>query len=278
MFGRSSSASVVDVLSDEVLQQLCTCLPGRELLRFAVANSSLHSLTLDSHKIWHALCYALLGEPLCRLHVTLANRAEEAISTEFWRKLFRRGLELRLARWSPDLRGAFLASGEGGDGTDEAKNEAIKQATVGSGHCAVGIGSRVVKLGGLRPQCQLDHVHAAIFDLNALTVREVNLTADSEKPERRMRHAACAIKPAFLGGKDAVLALGGCSDHTKQPCEGGLKFLHILELLDDTSNLGRWHSVWAEGQAPSAIWHHICGSFAGGKRVVVFGGLTPHGG
>ena len=30
------------------------------------------------------------------------------------------------------------------------------EAVVGSGHAAVGIGSLVVKVGGLRPQCPLD--------------------------------------------------------------------------------------------------------------------------
>jgi len=35
---------------------------------------------------------------------------------------------------------------------------------------------------------------------------------------------------------------------------------------------GRWHSLPASGEAPGAIWHHICGSFALGQRVVVFGG------
>ena len=37
----------------------------------------------------------------------------------------------------------------------------------------------------------------------------------------------------------------------------------------------KWHCTDAHGEAPRAIWHHGCGSYAGGKSVVVFGGDMP---
>merc|ERR1712190_18847 len=36
-----------------------------------------------------------------------------------------------------------------------------------------------------------------------------------------------------------------------------------------------WREIYAEGECPRAIWHHTAGSFAQGKRVVVYGGDIP---
>mmetsp|Transcript_107658 Transcript_107658/g.347472 ORF Transcript_107658/g.347472 Transcript_107658/m.347472 type:complete len:614 (-) Transcript_107658:300-2141(-) len=266
----AGSASAVDVLSDDVLEQLCMCLPGRELLRFSASSRQLNGLASASSVIWGHLSRALLGWPLCQLHVALARRRGREVDAAFWSSLFRRGLELRCARWSSDLRAAFLQS-LGSEGAEER----FMDAAIGSGHCTVAVGQRlVVKLGGLRPQCRLEHIHAAAFDLADFTIREVALTPDSAKPERRLRHAACEIRPSLTNGRPAVLVLGGCHDRTKQPCAGGLQLLQILELFEDGSSAcsGRWHTVQAEGAAPRYIWHHICSSFASGRRVVVFGG------
>ncbi|CAK0835283.1 unnamed protein product [Prorocentrum cordatum] len=275
----SATVSVLDAISEEVMQQLCLCLPGRELIRFSAAARPLKELVSSSDAIWKRLVRALLGEPYCHLHAALAAKANRITDTEFWRTLFRHGQELRVARWAPSLRSAFLGCSPGAQPDAEAAVEAAKerasQAVVGSGHCSVGIGNRVVKIGGLRPSCDLEHLHAAIFDLTALTIHELELTEDSQKPERRLRHAACEIRPAVTNSRPAVLVLGGCHDQTKQPCKGGLKLLHILELFDDKPALGRWHSLEAHGEAPAAIWHHICGAFASGTRVVVSGGDFP---
>jgi len=271
----SGTVSVLDAVSEEVLQQLCLCLPGRELLRFSGAARPLKELVSSSDAMWKRLVHALLGEPYCHLHATLAAKSNQITDTQFWRTLFRQGQELRVARWAPALRSAFMGSSEDGEAEAEAAKERASQAVVGSGHCSVGIGNRVVKLGGLRPNCHLGHLHAAIFDLTALSVHELELTEDSEKPERRLRHAACEIRPALTNSKPAVLVLGGCHDRTKRPCKGGLKLLHVLELLDDKPALGKWHSVEAHGEVPAAIWHHICGAFASGTRVVVSGGDFP---
>jgi hypothetical protein len=196
------------------------------------------------------------------MHTTMAMRAGQPVDTTFWQTMFRQGQEIRCVRWSEDLRNGFLGE----------SNEDVQKALVGSGHAVVGLAGLVIKVGGLRPQCPLEHVHAAIFNLESLAVSEVRLTDDSQKPERRLRHTACAIKPQFTNGEPAVLVLGGCSDQTKQPCKGGLHLLHVLELINAAESLGKWHSIWADGDAPSSIWHHICGSFAAGKKVVVFGG------
>lgn len=269
---RPHRMNVADALSDEVLHQLCVCLPGRELLRFSAAAKSLHEMTTGSENIWKRLCYASLGQSLCQLHLTFMSRKRATIDVHFWKDLFRKGREFHSAAWSPEMRAEFMGiSGIGQDLSDEAQEE-IKAATVGSGHCTVGIGSYVVKTGGLRPNCRMDYLHTAIFDLSALKVHELALTPDSEKPARRLRHASCAIRPALTDGQNAVLVLGGFNDRNKQPCEGGLYVLHVLELFYDEAFSGRWHSVRAQGEAPESIWHHICGSFAGGKKVVVFGG------
>jgi len=195
----------------------------------------------------------------------------EMADARFWRKLFRNGQELRAVRWASNIRSAFLEPLEGEESAPQV-NERVSKAVTGSGHCSVGVGCRVVKVGGLRPGCPLDYIHAAMFDLRTLTVNDVKLTEDSQKPERRLRHAACEIRPPVTDGKAAVLVLGGCHDKTKRPCKGGLRLLHILELLDGVQALGRWHSVEATGEAPSSIWHHVCGSFSAGTRVVVSGG------
>mmetsp|Transcript_37899 Transcript_37899/g.80530 ORF Transcript_37899/g.80530 Transcript_37899/m.80530 type:complete len:560 (-) Transcript_37899:51-1730(-) len=260
----------VTALSDEVLLALCECLPGRDLLRFSATATPLNRLTSDSSAIWRFLSAALLGDPSCYLHAASAERAGVAVDTRFWKSLFRHGLGLQLAHWSPNLRTEFLQSLPGEN--QEENNEHAQQATVGSGHCAVGIGHLVIKVGGLRPNCTLDHLHSVVFDLKGLAIREVSLSPDSAKPERRLRHAACEIRPELTSRQPAVLVLGGCHDRTKKPCQGGLHLLHVLELLNADGTVGKWHSIPATGQAPGSIWHHICGSFAFGRKVVVFGG------
>merc|ERR1712176_757137 len=102
----------------------------------------------SSARIWRRLSYSLLDEPMCRLHVALHERAGGTENTTFWRKFFQKAQELEEARWSSDLRSAFLASYEG-----------VEAAVVGSGHCVSCLGDLVVKTGGLRPQCQLEHIH-----------------------------------------------------------------------------------------------------------------------
>lgn len=262
--------SAVDALSDEVLQFLCLCLPGRDLLRLSVTAKTLNRLTSDSKGIWRFLSTALLGDPLCNLHIALAERIGKPVDTKFWQSLFRHGRELRLARWSPSLREAFLSSLSAT--SEEDRKDKMENATVGSGHCTVGMGHLVIKVGGLRPQCPLDHLHTVVFDLKNLAIRELTLSPDSEKPERRLRHAACEIRPELTSRQPAILVLGGCHDRTKRPCKGGLQLLHILAILDEDGSKGKWHSIPTEGRAPGSIWHHICGSFALGRKVVVFGG------
>lgn len=267
--------NAVEVLSDEVLEQLCVCLPGRELLALAGASTALQHLAADSAVIWSHLSRALLGEALCHLHLTLNSRRGHAADANFWRALFRRGHEFKLARWSLDLRAAFLRSVVASGG--RSANDEIRQMTCGSGHSSVGIGGLVFKCGGLRPECKRDAIHTSVFNLETLRMYEVELAADSAKVGRRLRHAACEARPAFLSGRPALLVLGGCHDRTKAACPGGLRVLNFLELLSDDGSSGRWHSLEAGGDAPAAIWHHICGSFSKGKRVVVFGGDFPRG-
>lgn len=266
----ASTSSAVDAICDEVLQLLCQCLPGRDLLRLSVAAKPLNRLTSDSKGIWRFLCTALLGDPICHLHTAVAEQKKQTVDTRFWQKMFRHGRELRLARWSPSVRTVFLQSLSVTD--EEERKEKVQAATIGSGHCTVGMGHLVVKVGGLRPQCTLDHLHTVVFDLRELAIRELELVPDSERPERRLRHAACEIRPELTSRQPSVLVLGGCHDRTKQPCKGGLQLLHILEILTENGSLGKWQSIPATGQAPGAIWHHVCGSFALGQKVVVFGG------
>lgn len=70
----------------------------------------------------------------------------------------------------------------------------------------------------------------------------------------------------------SVLVLGGCHDHEHVPVGDGLYTLTVLAFESNEGSVVRWHEEQATGTAPRSIWHHTAGSFAGGTKVVVFGG------
>eukprot|EP00928_Gymnodinium_smaydae_P027701 TRINITY_DN21330_c0_g1_i2.p1 TRINITY_DN21330_c0_g1~~TRINITY_DN21330_c0_g1_i2.p1 ORF type:complete len:380 (-),score=37.57 TRINITY_DN21330_c0_g1_i2:41-1180(-) len=148
-----------------------------------------------------------------------------------------------------------------------------------SGHAAVALENLIVMVGGWRKRRTEPDVHLYVVDLlGGPAIRQPVLTSKSARPERRIRHSCCVVRPDNMADsafqQRAILMLGGCHDQTHEPLPG----LHMLNLLSFSGTDGSeacWSQVLASGSAPQSIWHHACGSFARGKRVVVFGGDFP---
>ena len=58
---------------------------------------------------------------------------------------------------------------------------------------------------------------------------------------------------------------------------GGLLRLSLLSFCDADGSTVQWREASATGTAPASIWHHQCASFAGGRKVCVFGGDMSQG-
>merc|ERR1719272_2044903 len=111
-----------------------------------------------------------------------------------------------------------------------------------------------------------------------MVVLQPKLAQGSARPARRVRPACCAVQLSdavcAAGEGAAVLLLGGMNDQAHEPCPG-LNFLNLLEFSKADGSEIHWREKAADGSAPKSIWHHQCGSFAQGKKVVVFGGDIP---
>eukprot|EP00927_Polykrikos_kofoidii_P078893 TRINITY_DN75693_c0_g1_i1.p1 TRINITY_DN75693_c0_g1~~TRINITY_DN75693_c0_g1_i1.p1 ORF type:complete len:572 (-),score=43.61 TRINITY_DN75693_c0_g1_i1:150-1865(-) len=285
----------VDVLAEHVILHISSFLPGLTLLRFASSAPYLHGRVRNTAGLWRSLCVELLGEALVQLHVT-AREGVVDDEAEFWRALFRSGYVGDKFYYANDLRQrcihsdsllgqAVLPSGRGGGPllVDEQTHAAsLERAFAASGHTATALGKAVVIVGGWRPHSEDACLHVSIVDLSSLTVQEPVRANDSQAPERRFRHAACAVRlspAAQMQGRDSqadvskcqLLIFGGCNDMSSLPCIGREALL-IMEITKPDMSEIRWRTFTAVGAVPNAIWHHSACSFASGKRVVVFGG------
>lgn len=293
----------VDVLADDVVHRMCAFLPGKALLDISATTTVLCRHAQRSPALWRSLCRSLLGDALVRLHEVAWGKESWNDEAEFWRDLFRAGYQGRAFHYANDVRqrcihqtpalmppldpqkntGSFFVL----DSTRQS--EGLERCFAASGHTACAIGERVAVIGGWRPSEPGHDLHVTVIDLVAMRIVEPSLAATSARPSRRLRHSSCAIclnGTAGVGGDDtstrggepplSVLVLGGCNDANHEPCAG----LHLLLVLDfttpDASEVS-WREIAADGDAPRAIWHHSCGSYSGGKRVVVFGGDFPRG-
>ena len=260
--------------------------------------------------MWQSLCYSLLDEAVITLHLAASDGGVHADQTaEFWRTLFRAGYKADAFYYEHSLRQRCLHSSEcfqksmisgsnasqNGYGSDQGLQRVdgavyfeLRQKVLGaSGHTASTLKDFVVVVGGWRPWSLGTDLHIAVLDLLKMKLSEPPLASGSDRPERRLRHSSCTVRP---GNSSCILVLGGCNDKTHDPCEGlqTLLFLEItggtpgtegtstLGLTDSTDNLElNWKKVVASGQVPQAIWHHAADSFSRGKKVVVFGGDIP---
>lgn len=284
-----ASNPLVDALTDEVFLYLCTLLPGRDLVALGGTCRELHQLVRSSTHVWRELVTAHLGEPLVELHraawgfagddgdgAPVANPMD-ADSADFYRVLFRAATECSRLAHANALRPRALA---------HLSRDDVERLLCTTGHTATGLGHFVAIVGGWRRHCDLAHLHVSLVDVSGPKLIEPTLAPGSAQPARRIRAAACAIaRPSWLARRadepssaPCALVLGGCDDDpagSREPVGGGLHTLTVLALASADGARVRWHEASASGEAPRAIWHHDCGAFAGGSRVVVFGGDMP---
>eukprot|EP00747_Dinoflagellata_sp_TGD_P169038 gnl/TRDRNA2_/TRDRNA2_196888_c0_seq1.p1 gnl/TRDRNA2_/TRDRNA2_196888_c0~~gnl/TRDRNA2_/TRDRNA2_196888_c0_seq1.p1 ORF type:complete len:730 (+),score=115.37 gnl/TRDRNA2_/TRDRNA2_196888_c0_seq1:45-2234(+) len=184
-----------------------------------------------------------------------------------------------------------IATAMSGEEPDVVLRDArrLNLALASSGPASCTVGRLVVLTGGTRQHDRSRDLHVCVVDIARGAVIKPRLTGDSERPVRRTRHAACVVAPANRTCRSAgevahrlpdaaaaarLLLLGGCNDQTGEPV-AGLNELLFLEFPGTDCSQIRWTHEMAEGDGPLAIWHHVCGSFSQGRKVVVFGGDFP---
>lgn len=273
---------LLDVLSDEVIISLCTHLPGRDVLALGATSRKLHDTIRECTYLWRTLVTDMLGEGLVRLHQTAwaqghvaGSELAEIDSAVFYRELFEAATECSRMSYANVLRNKAHKS------IDRAHAERLTTTT---GHTMTALGRLTAVIGGWRPSAHVEGccLHAFFVDVLGLRLVEPTLHAQSASPQSRIRHAACAIqRPRWVPrGEDepempCVLVLGGCAsppDGSREPIAHGLLSLCVLSVCEENGSLVRWHKAEAVGTAPRGIWHHDCGSYNRGSKVVVFGG------
>ncbi|CAJ1339996.1 unnamed protein product [Effrenium voratum] len=272
--------AVVELLGEDVFLRLCHFLGTATTVATSVCSRGLRALLFGSVSLWQSLCHHLLDEAVIALH----QQAAEDGSSEFWRALCRAASQANTFFYEHTLREQCLqrsecfsqalrnAPGPGLQLLDGAAyHEQLQRVLGSSGHSATPLGGFVVVVGGWRPWYPADGLHISLLDLRRLQISEPQ--SRGAAPCRRLRHASCCVS---LEGGRRVLMLGGCNDRSHNPCEG-LQTLWLLELNEGEEGevSVAWTKEDATGPVPKAIWHHVADSFAGGKKVVVFGGDIP---
>jgi len=287
---------LTEVLTEDAVFRMCHFLPGSALLAVGASCRALGAATQRNASLWLALCRTLLGDTLVHLNARAwASAAPGAPWGSdvacFLQALFRAAYDCRFFQYVPALRQACVRGdtpaaaaawpipelsaiagfdGPAGAGAPDGR-PLDPQDLASSGHSVCAVGPFVVFTGGWRPWDGEPTLHTCIVDVRVPAVVSPRLAPGSAKPCRRLRHSSCAVRPAGSHGLPQVLVLGGCDDTTNAPC-GGIQTLVFLELVGRGCEEVRWREETAQGQAPQGLWHHACGSFADGKRVVVFGG------
>lgn len=229
-----------------------------------------------------------LGEPLVQVHAAAWGAVSDG--ARFYRRCFRAAFACHELCYANGLRSDLVA-----ETPDDLK--AIINTT---GHSASAVGHFVAVIGGWRPSCPLPHLHVFVVDVRGRAIRIPELIEGSARPQRRMRHASAvvatppwaALPPGAPAALPSILVLGGACDggasagegdddgpppdeERGTPVRGGLLRLTLLSFCDTEGSRVVWREVDANGSAPAAIWHHQCGSYHHGTRVVVFGGDMP---
>mmetsp|Transcript_49622 Transcript_49622/g.118144 ORF Transcript_49622/g.118144 Transcript_49622/m.118144 type:complete len:587 (-) Transcript_49622:58-1818(-) len=295
---------LVEVLSEDAVVLMCSFLPGQTLLELSACSRPFHSRARNSEALWSHLCRALLGETLVKLHEEVWDFPACPDKAEFWRELFQSAYRGEAFHYANDFREKITGSGlpcirqavaeheqagrkgavEVSAGDVEADLDKLLSA---SGHTACALGKVVAILGGWRPDYIEEDIFVTLLDVHSKQMFKPTLAEGSARPERRLRHSSCVVQmtkpidPTTRGAWNytdeapsttpVALVLGGCNDRTHAPCPG-LHTLFLMEVVKDDCSEIFWHEQTATGQAPTALWHHVCGSFAKGKKVVVFGG------
>jgi hypothetical protein len=271
---------MLDELPDECLQSICLALRiPRDILRLAATCRTFHAALGSSLLLYRMLCEELLGLPLVELHRTAWSAAAD--DPCFYRRLF------RAASTCDDLVYANRLRRSISHGSDDRLD-----CLAATGHTATGVGELVVIVGGWRPESADTCIQSQVLDINRHKLTTPTLADGSARPARRLRHASCSIRrpgwlplPAGQPRWPCVLVLGGASDggpngEDDEPAlrraspivPGGLRRLLLLDVCKDDGSIVRWHEIDAHGDVPNAMWHHTSVSFAGGTKVVVFGG------
>lgn len=289
-----SESFFTHIFSEDVMLRMCLFLPGRALLDLGATCQTLRPCTNDGPMVWRSLCVSLLGEALVHLHqeawAGTAAILKGIHSVEFFRELFQSAYASESFAYSLKIRHECMHGAPASDSSTSSTEVVLREksqidaALAVSGPTSNTVGHLVVNIGGSRSDGRATHQHLAdeeltvcVIDLKRKQVVRPRLTAGSARPRRRTRHAACVINPRWASectvqsGLRPLLVLGGCNDVTAEPC-GGLQDLLLLEFTKDDGSEIQWRDVQAEGQGPRGIWHHVCGAFAQGKKVVVYGG------
>lgn len=297
---------LMDVLSEDVLLRMCLFLPGKALMDLSMTSRLLQPRANDSPTVWRSLCESLLGAGLVQLHreawASTPVASEGLDSARFLKSLFRAAYHCRSFSYALQIRkrclegGAFAGfsftppprtldeedaqfyettatTSSSLDTVALRRREDWNDALAVSGPSSCAVGHLIVNIGGSRPNSNDTELLVCIINIAHGAVIRPQLSPNSLRPGRRTRHTSCVVhqRACKAGQLPPVLVLGGCHDQTSQPC-GGLDTLLYLEVVKDDGSEVCWREEVAEGCAPRAIWHHLAGSFAQGRKVVVFGG------
>jgi len=276
-----SPRGLLEVLADEVLRSVCMKLPGAQLVKVGAASSAMHERTQSCTLLWRSICEAFLGDSFVQLQRTCCTDRESTDSAEFYRALFQASWDCSSLRYNHNPCERFID--EFKIMLPEQRREPELECLLArSAHTLETLGDFIVIIGGtsldpnILPQTALC---AGIMNLKKTTLVKPHVAEGSAEPANRLRHASCVVNPDFLPPapvSGAVLVLGGYSladRHVGQPrIMEGLSRLTLLQITQADASEIKWYEFEASGAAPDTIYHHQCGSFAKGARVIVFGG------
>jgi len=266
-------------VADDVLLRVCRFLPAEALLNTGTTCAELQERTRDSVELWKALCEFLIGQTSLLLHESCWMGDDATASADFYRRLFKSAWACNSFCYDHDVRKELLQSLHNGE--DPPDKEVFAEFLTMSGHRSEALGPLVLQIGGMRNNMRMDDlVSITTLNLAQRRILRPRLAEDSYRPEHRMRHATCVVKAPYLPEafySEAVLVLGGHATPVNGGAEprGCVQSLLFLQVTKEDGSEVRWHRAPASGTAPEHIYNHESASFAGGRRVCMFGGDIP---
>lgn len=273
---------LTDVFDEGVLLSLCEFLPPFAVISLNLTCNSMNSQIAGSTWLWRNLAQTFMGHALFHSHISQRKLSDNFNSSaHFYKQLFFQCLKCNEFIYAENIRSECLNS-------LSAPSDGIFGA---SGHTATSVANMIVVVGGWQaPMSQSLHgvLSVYIVDVNKCKVHRPELHSSSSKPSSRLRHSACVItRPSWLKTstatnyttthtcKECLLIVGGRDFFNLEVDTGGVHDCLLLEFLDESGSIVKWHKLNTNGEVPHNIWHHSCCSFQKGTKVVMFGGDMP---
>ena len=200
----------ITALELELLESVILAIPSPpDLVAFASTCHTLRTRIEASAPLWRQLTVKLLGEPLVALHRTAWGVSGDADAL-FYRRLFRVAYCGGEVCHANTLRRAITA---------DFSDDGLANLICATGHTANVCGHLVCVIGGWRPKCPQNHLHAYVVDVVERKMHRPALCAGSATPGRRLRHSSCVVEtprwahlPAGAPPLPSILVLGGYFD------------------------------------------------------------------